>query len=285
MDTKVTNETTGRFNSGDVGIFYRLFGKPGKMPLAIVHGLSFFSYDWIEPARGLAGDRQIAAMDMRGFGELDWAKDYSIPTNAGDIMGLLDHLAWPKAVLMGHSMGGRHCTYATAKNPDRVAALVLVDWSPQNAPAGAQRVTETVGRTPDTFASIDEAMRYFGVDPDTAQGKTTRPRFEAYLKAVPGGFAVKRDRYFHELFKRVLETGEKPKRGVDMWEMLGEVRCPTLVIRGNRSDMFAAETVDKVKATNPNIRLVEVDAGHNVAGDNLKGLLEHVHAFLAEQGV
>ena len=45
------------------------------------------------------------------------------------------------------------------------------------------------------------------------------------------------------------------------------------------------ETVDKVKATNPHIRLVEVDAGHNVAGDNLNGLLESVRAFLTKQGV
>ena len=45
--------------------------------------------------------------------------------------------------------------------------------------------------------------------------------------------------------------------------------------------MFASETAAKVKAANPRIQLVEVDAGHNVAGDNLAGFLGAVRPFLA----
>lgn len=277
--------TTGRFRSGEIEIFYRLFGKPGKTPLVILHGLSYFSYDWIEPARKLAEDRQIAVIDMRGFGESGWANDYSIPANAGDIINLLDKLKWPKAVLVGHSIGGRHCTYCAAKHPARIAGLVLVDWSPENAPAGSKRVTETVGRTPDKFATVDEAMKYFGADPHSPQGAAKRTRFEAYLKPVHGGFAVKRDPHFRDQFKRILETGERPKPGIDMWEALREVACPTLVIRGKRSDMFAAETAPKMTAANPRVRIVEVDAGHNIAGENLDGFLREARAFLSEQGV
>ncbi len=73
----------------------------------IVHGLSYFSYDWIDLAMELATDRQIVAMDMRGFGDSGWSKDYSVPAFAGDIVALLDHLGWEKAILIGHSMGGR----------------------------------------------------------------------------------------------------------------------------------------------------------------------------------
>ncbi len=56
-----------------------------------------------------------------------------------------------------------------------------------------------------------------------------------------------------------------------IWEALGGVRGPTLVVRGSRSDMFAAETVDKVKATNPNVRLVEVDAAQIEVSAGLMG--------------
>src|SRR4029079_17803019 len=54
---------TATFSSGDVEISYRLFGKPGDTPIVIVHGLSYFSYDWIPMAAVLAADRQVAAMD------------------------------------------------------------------------------------------------------------------------------------------------------------------------------------------------------------------------------
>jgi pimeloyl-ACP methyl ester carboxylesterase len=273
---------TATFLSDNVEIFYRLFGTPGRTPVVILHGLSFFSYDWIEQAAALASDRQVAAMDMRGFGDSGQAQDYSVPAFAGDVIRLLDHLKWSKAYLIGHSMGGRNAVYCAAENPGRVAGLVLVDWSPENAPAGGKRVTEAVARVPDVFSSVDDAMSYFGVDPKAADQKK-RGRFEAYLRPVPGGFAIKRDTYFRDQFRRVLETGERPKLGVDMWAALGRIACPVLVIRGSRSDMFAVETIAKVKDANPRITLVEVDGGHNVGGDNPAGFVRAARAFLNAQ--
>ena len=250
------------------------------MPVVIVHGLSYFSYDWIDLAAELATDHQIVAMDMRGFGDSGWSKDYSVPAFAGDIVALLDHLGWAKAILIGHSMGGRNCTWCAAEYPDRVAALMLLDWSPENAAAGLKRVTEKIGSTPDSFATVDEAMRYFKIDPQSLQGERKRARFEAYLRSAPDGLALKRDPYFRDQFRRALETGERPKLGVDMWAALAKVACPILELRGSRSDMFAAETVERVKSTNPRLKLVEVNSGHDVAGEDPAGFLREARAFL-----
>jgi esterase len=285
MNSVVDEASTGRCRSGAAEIFYRRFGRRGRTPLVFMHGLSFFSYDWIEPARQLAIHREAVAMDMRGFGDSGWADDYSIAANAGDVVALLDHLGWPRTVLIGHSMGGRHCTYCAAKNPGRIAGLVLVDWSPENALVGSRRVTETVGRTPDRFATCDEAMRYFGVDPNSPAGLSKRRRFQAYLKPVDGGFAIKRDPYFRDQFRRILETGERPKPALDMRATLAEVSCPILVIRGARSDMFAVESKSIMQAANPRLRLVEIDAGHNVAGDNLRDFVREVSVFLVQEGL
>ena len=70
----------GRFASGDVTIFYRSFGKPGKTPLILMHGAdNFDSFDWIPVAEKLATDREVVCFDMRGFGESTWSpsKNYS----------------------------------------------------------------------------------------------------------------------------------------------------------------------------------------------------------------
>jgi len=273
----------GTCPSGDVTLFYRRFGTPGpagkSAPVLIVHGLSYFSYDWIGVASELAAGREVVAMDMRGFGDSTWSpsRDYAVPTMAGDIVALLDHLGWQRVILVGHSMGGRNASYCAAKNPARVAGLVLVDYSPENAPAGSKRVTDMVAGQPDVFGSVDEAMRHFGVPKDSPK----RARFEAYLRPVPGGVQVKRDLHFRDQFRRVKETGERPKQGVDMWQVLGELACPTFVVRGAQSDMFAPETVAKVKAANARISLVEVDGGHNVAGDNPQGFLAAIRPFIA----
>ena len=268
---------TGRVSSGDVSIHFRKLGGGSETPMLIVHGLSYFSYDWLEVAEVLSRDRPVVAMDMRGFGDSQWsaAKDYSVPTMAQDIVNVLDHLGWKRALLAGHSMGGRSTTYVAAKHPARIAALVLVDYTPENAPAGTKRTTETVANTPDAFPSIEAAMQYFG--------KSDRARFEAYLQKSADGYMVKRDTYFRDQFRKVLQTGERPKLGVDVWQLIGEVRCPILSLRGARSDMYAPETMQKMKAANPRLQVVEVkDAGHNIAGENPQGLVAAIRSFVKE---
>jgi pimeloyl-ACP methyl ester carboxylesterase len=269
---------TGTTRSGDVDIFYRAFGDAGATPILIVHGLSFMSYDWIDIAGALATNREVVAMDMRGFGESSWSaeKKYSVADFSQDCIAVIDHLGWDKAVLMGHSMGGRNTTWCAAKNPDRVKALLLVDYSPQNAPTGSKRVATTVAGIPEVFGSIEEGMAYFDADPGDAK---LRARYEAYLKPVEGGFMVKRDTVHRDRFRKVL-AGEAPAGGPDMWDALARVRCPTLVVRGTRSDMFAPETAVRVRSANANITLVEVDAGHDVAGDNPDALLAEAGKFL-----
>ena len=54
-----------------------------------------------------------------------------------------------------------------------------------------------------------------------------------------------------------------------MWQLIGEVRCPILSLRGARSDMYAPETAQKMQVANPRLRVLEIEgAGHNIAGDN-----------------
>ena len=262
---------TGHAKSGDLSIHYRRAGVAGDTPLLIVHGLSYFSYDWMPVAAELGRSREVVAIDMRGFGDSEWSptQDYSVPSMGGDIVAVLDDVRWPRAVLIGHSMGGRSATYVAAKHPDRVAALVLVDYSPENAPAGSQRVARVVANTPERFANLDEALAYFK--------QSDRARMQAYLR--PDG-RIKRDPYFRDQFKRLIEKGERPKLGVDMWQLIGEVKCPILSLRGSRSDMYATETMAKMRAANPRLSVVEVDAGHNIAGDNATDFVAAVQAFL-----
>jgi pimeloyl-ACP methyl ester carboxylesterase len=266
-----------KVRSADVSIHYRRLGKDrGQTPILVVHGLSYFSYDWLGVGESLGREREVILMDMRGFGDSDWSPsgDYSVPSMAQDIIAVLDHAGWTRVVLVGHSMGARSTICAAAKHPQRAAALALIDYSPENAPAGAKRTATAVAGVPDLFKTVDEAMAYFK--------STDRARFEAYLKPVDGGFALKRDPFFREQFRKLLETGERPKLGVDMWQLIGEVRCPILSMRGTRSDMYAPETVAKMKAANPRLQVAEVDAGHNIAGENKDGFLSAMNQFLSQ---
>jgi pimeloyl-ACP methyl ester carboxylesterase len=268
---------TGRATSGELSIHYRRLGNRALTPILIVHGLQYFSWDWLPVAQALGAEREVLCMDMRGFGDSDWSarKDYSVPAMAQDIVAVLDHVDWQRVILLGHSMGGRSTTYAAAKHPGRIAGLALVDYTPDNAPGGAKRTTEIVGNTPDSFPSLEAARMYLGP-------KKNVERYSFYLKDENGRFSVKRDPHFRDQFKKVLAGGERPKLGLDMWQLIGQVRCPILSVRGRRSDMYAPETVAKMKAANPRLEVVEVDAGHDIAGDNETALVEVLRKWIPE---
>lgn len=278
-----------RFRAGELQLAYRLVNSggqrlrglkgqtrgpvPGSIPLVFLHGLAFFSHDWVPVAAALG--REAACLDLRGFGDSDWSGDYSVRAMAHDIGALLDHLGWARAILVGHSMGARNAAYFASRHARRVAGLALVDYAPEFASAGVRRIAEAVVAVPEVFPSVEAAMAHFKARPEK------RVRFEAYLRKVEGGFSVKRDTWFRDQYRKLLETGAPPKMRVDMWKALARLRVPTLVVRGTRSDLFAAETVGKVTAANPAIRVVEVDAGHDVAAENITGLVGALRPFVA----
>lgn len=273
-------EITGRVHSGDVNIFYRKFGKGGRTPLIIVHGLSFFSYDWIKPASLIARDREVVAIDMRGFGDSDWsaARDYKLETLSNDAVAVLDALGWRKAVLMGHSFGGRVALATAGWKPDRAAGLICVDFAPDLAPAGRRHVAERIGRQPDVFASIDEAMVYHH---DDANDTARRARWQAFLKKTDNGYVLKRDLHYRDNFKRALESGKSAPVPEFLWLMLAEMKIPTLLVRASESDMFEAATLTKAKTLNPRLNAIELAGSHDLAGDNPEGLAVAVSNFLA----
>jgi esterase len=275
---------TGRVPSGDVEIFYRKFGKPGRTPVLILHGLSFISYDWIEPATLIGRDREVVAIDMRGFGESTWSprRDYKLETLSNDVVNVLDGLRWGRAVLMGHSFGGRIALATAGWKPERVAGLICVDFAPDLAPAGRRHVAERIGGQPDMFASIEDAMTYHHELPSDA---ARHARWEVFLKKTDKGYVLRRDLHFRDNFKRALETGKSAPVPEFLWPMLAEMKIPTLVIRADESDMFAPETLEKVRTLNPRLTAIELAGSHDLAGDNPDGLAAAVNDFLGKAGL
>ncbi len=282
MTTARPAHETRRVSSGDTDIHYRLFGGGGGLPVIIAHGLSFFSWDWIEIAEALASERPVAAMDMRGFGESGWSPyhKYAPPAAAADIMAIMDQEGWDRAILAGHSFGGRVCLYATATWPDRVAALALIDFAPDLAPLGRKRVAQSIGGQPDLFDGVEAAMRYDGLDPAQA-GADLRKRYEMFLQPVDGGYRLKRDLYHRDKFKAVLETGQRAPEKTDFWALLSNLTQPLTVIRAAESDLFAPETMDKVRQANSRAEVLEIAGTHDLARTNPEGLVDALRPLIA----
>jgi pimeloyl-ACP methyl ester carboxylesterase len=98
-------------------------------PVLFIHGLGESMYAWRqnwEPVTA-AGFRVIA-FDNRGFGFSEKPDTgYSNASYTHVVLGLMDALGLPDAVLVGHSMGGEIAAEVALTAPRRVRGLVLID--------------------------------------------------------------------------------------------------------------------------------------------------------------
>ena len=118
------------FHNGAVEIAYLDEGEGD--PIILVHGFaSSKNVNWVYPtwvSELRKNGRRVIALDNRGHGEsakLYDAAQYSIPTMAGDVLALMDHLGIPQADIMGYSMGGRMTAWLGLNEPQRLRSAIL----------------------------------------------------------------------------------------------------------------------------------------------------------------
>jgi lipase len=100
----------------------------GDRVVVAVHGITGNHKAWGATARALGDDVSLVAPDLRGRGRSNHLPaPFGMRAHARDLGAVLDHLAVDDAVLVGHSMGAYAATVAASEDPDRWAALVLVD--------------------------------------------------------------------------------------------------------------------------------------------------------------
>jgi pimeloyl-ACP methyl ester carboxylesterase len=103
------------------------------------------------------------------------------------------------------------------------------------------------------------------------------------LRQLPSGkWSLKHDqrRASEEAWRISTEQRERLGREVT------KITCPTLIVRGGKSDVLSDEAAERFAHRLPHARWVRVeDAGHNVQGDNPRGLLDAMNPFLRELGL
>ncbi len=97
-------------------------------PLLLIHGLGGTWRNWEANIRPLAANHRVITLDLPGFGmSAPYVGTVSVHRYVDTIVELLDDLSVDRAVLVGNSLGGLLTIETTARHPERVAAVVLVD--------------------------------------------------------------------------------------------------------------------------------------------------------------
>ena len=98
-------------------------------PLIIAHGLFGSGRNFNTLGRKLAQGRRVILVDMRNHGESPWADDVSYNAMADDLARVVED-AGGRAVVLGHSMGGKATMALALTRPDLLAGIIVADIAP-----------------------------------------------------------------------------------------------------------------------------------------------------------
>jgi len=267
--------TSRNVHIGGLRFHYADWGGDGP-PLVLLHGLSGHARTWDHTAAALSDRHRVLALDQRGHGDTDWAPQYGFAAMAEDLLGFLDALDLPEITLMGLSMGGLVAFVFAAAHPERVSRLLVLDIGPEIAPAGAASVASTLAAN-DTFRSEDEAFAQARAGNIRATDEALRHRVSHNLRPLPDGtLTFKYDKALRNpraIFDQSVDQ---------LWAAWRAVSCSVLLVRGDDSDILAAQTAQRMLAENTNASLAGIpDCGHSITLDNPQGLLDVVSPWLA----
>jgi pimeloyl-ACP methyl ester carboxylesterase len=119
-------------------------GSDGSSPLVLVHGLGGSHSNWLAVGPTLAEDHRVLAIDLAGHGlTFPDQRRTDVDSNQRLLDRFLRQVVGEPVILTGNSMGGMISILQTARNPETVRALVLVDPA---VPGPPQRLDPRVAR-------------------------------------------------------------------------------------------------------------------------------------------
>jgi 3-oxoadipate enol-lactonase len=112
-------------------------------PIVFVHGLGATSNVWYAQRTLLSKNYRVIVYDRSGSGRSEKANEcYSIDAWTDELLGLLDDLAIPSAVVVGHSLGSMIAMRFAGEHADRTKALILAGGEANLGPGQKHALTE-----------------------------------------------------------------------------------------------------------------------------------------------
>ena len=257
---------------------YLNWGDDSAPPMLLLHGRSQTAHSWDFVGLSFAEDYRIIALDQRGHGDSGWSPlgDYSMEAFQQDLEDITTKLNITKVILVGLSMGGRNAWMFASRHPEIVKALIIFDSGPEVMKTGVKRIRQFID-LPDQVPTYEEFVKRVHQFNPRRDIEQIRGSLQHNIrKTEEGTWTWKYDKIFRQ--------GESSLDGWpedELWEALPLIACPTLIIRGERSDILSEQVTKKMVNTIPDCEYVTIQgAGHLVPGDKPVESINAIREFL-----
>jgi 2-succinyl-6-hydroxy-2,4-cyclohexadiene-1-carboxylate synthase len=242
--------------------------------IVLVHGFTQTSISWARVARELERDFEVVVPDLPGHGRSPIPDPCSGLEQASRALGE----AGGEASYVGYSLGGRCCLHLALQAPHLVERLVIVGAHPGISDEPSRRLR----RVEDDRCAAELERGGDATVPEFVETWLAGPLFSRLTEEQadrPSRLANSAAGLAASL--RTVGTGTQ----TPLWDRLGELDMPVLVVVGALDDKFGPLAQRTVEAIGRNARLAVVDgAGHAVGFERPGAFAELVREFLAPSG-
>ena len=242
---------------------------PGRPTVLFVHGAAMDRTVWTFFGRYFVRHGLNAiAVDLPGHGRSEGPPLASVPAMADWVAALLDGAGIGAAFLVGHSMGSLVALDAAARHPERARGAVLVGTS---APMPVADALLDPARANERLAL--DLVTLWGHSPRAHVGGVGVPG----LWTTGGGLRLVERAAPGVLFADL----DACNRYADGIERARSVRCPVMLVLGERDSMTPARAARELESVLPvSRRLVIRHGGHQLMSERPNQVLDTLAEFV-----
>ena len=100
--------------------------------MVIIHGLYGSSDNWINIGKRLAEKHTVYMLDQRNHGRSPKADSHTFNDMRNDLLEFFEQQNIDKAIVLGHSMGGKAAMWFALDYPEKIEKLVIADIAPKD---------------------------------------------------------------------------------------------------------------------------------------------------------
>jgi 3-oxoadipate enol-lactonase len=256
----------------NIELYYRAAGRgePTGPALVLLHGLASSSEDWLLQEPDFGRQYRLLMVDLRGHGrssQVSWR--LTVDLMADDVARLLEALQEPPAHVLGLSLGGCVAQALALRHPERVRSLTLVNTFARFRPAGWRglgRVLHRLWLLATAPMPAVAALVAGGLFPSSEQ----KPYYDQAVARLS------------QMSRRSYVATMSAVAAFDTRRQLHNVRCPTLVIAGDRDQTVPRGAILAMQRAIPAAKLrVIPNSGHATPYDQTAAFNQAVLDFLA----
>jgi esterase len=243
----------------------------GDKTLVVLHGLMGSMDNWRTVQLALAAHVRVVCLDLANHGKSPHVATFNLRSLAVDVCETLDALGIERAVLLGHSLGGKVAMLMASEWPERVQGLVIVDIMPGPFVPAHLFVLRACQRLElghaTTRAQLDAALAENVLQPETRAfllKNVARDENGKFFWRVPLDYLIAN-------YAAVSDAVQMEKR----------YEGPVLVVAGGKSPFKVMRHEAAMREHFPALEfIIFADAGHLVHMEETQRFAETVTSFL-----